>query len=137
MLKDYIEKYLFTEDCNCAEAILHAANDCYGLELSEREMKLVSGFGGGIQTGNVCGALLGAVSFLSLKYVETRAHRSTDIKPVVQLLTRRFKEAFGGSILCKDIKPVYFKPDIRCYDTVKTACDVVDNVIKEYDSANS
>ena len=133
MLKDYMDKYYFDQNFNCAETILHAANDCYGLGLSEKEMKLVAGYGAGMQTGNVCGALLAAIGVFSMKYVEVRAHDSSDIKPAVQLLTRRFREAFGGSILCKDIKPVYFNPESRCYQTVLNACDVIDSVISEYE----
>ena len=134
MLKDYIEKYYFNGNYNCAETIIRAANDCYGLGLSEKEMLLVSGYGAGMQTGNVCGALLAAIGYFSLRYVETRAHESTAIKPAVQLLTRRFREAFNGSILCKDIKPVYFNPEDRCFHTVQTACDVIDHVIEEFES---
>ena len=134
MLKDYIDNHYFTGNYNCAETILRAANDCYELGLTETEMKLVAGFGGGMQTGNVCGALLGAIAFFSQRYVETRAHDSSDIGPAVQLLTRRFREAFGGSILCRDIKPVYFNREDRCYHTVLKASEVIDDVIAEYES---
>ena len=34
------------------------------------------GFGGGIQTGNTCGAILAAVSVLSMLYIEKTAHES-------------------------------------------------------------
>lgn len=134
MLKDYMEKYYFDGNYNCAETILRAANDCYGLELSEKEMKLVAGYGGGMQTGNVCGALVAAIGVFSLRYVETKAHESAEITPAVQLLTRRFKEAFGGSTLCRDIKPVYFNKEDRCYHTVLKACEVIDQVIDEFEA---
>ena len=39
-------------------------------------------YGGGIQTGNTCGAILATFSVLSIKYVEKKAHESKDIKPV-------------------------------------------------------
>ena len=60
---------------------------------------MLAAFGAGIQTGSTCGALLSGASILSMKYVEQRAHESADIKPVVSLLTRRFREKMGG-VLC-------------------------------------
>ena len=133
MLRDLIEKYYFTGNYNCAETVLHAADEYYGLELPEREMKLVSGFGAGMQTGNVCGALLAAISVLSLKYVETKAHESAAIKPVTTLLTERFLDALDGSLLCREIKPAYFREEVRCLATVQAACDVLEQVIREYE----
>jgi len=135
MLKDLIEKYYFTGNYNCAETILHAANEYYGLDLPEREMKLVSGFGGGMQTGNVCGALLVAISVLSLRYVEAKAHESAAIKPVTTLLTERFLDTLNGSLLCREIKPAYFREGVRCLATVQAACDVLEQVIREYEEA--
>lgn len=135
MLKDLIEKYYFSGNYNCAETMLHAANEYYGLDLPEREMKLVSGFGGGMQTGNVCGALLAAISVLSLRYVEAKAHESADIKPVTQLLTERFADALNKSLLCAEIRPVYFREEVRCLAVVQTACDVLEQVIREYEES--
>lgn len=135
MLKDLIEKYYFSGNYNCAETMLHAANEYYGLDLPEREMKLVSGFGGGMQTGNVCGALLAAISVLSLRYVEAKAHESADIKPVTQLLTERFADALNKSLLCREIRPVYFREEVRCLAVVQTACDVLEQVIREYEES--
>jgi len=95
-------------------------------------MKLVSGYGAGIQTGNTCGTVLSAVSILSLLFVETKAHESTDIKPVVQLFLEHFGEALNGSLLCRDLKEQYFRPEERCIDVVLTACDVLESTIAEY-----
>ncbi len=70
MLKDVAMKYYKEQNYNCAETILRAGNEYYGLELHDRDMILVGGFGGGIQSGNTCGAVLSAVSILSMKYVD-------------------------------------------------------------------
>lgn len=133
MLRDHVEKYYFDQNFNCAEALLHAANDYYGLGLDEKSMRLVAGYGAGMQTGNVCGTVLSAIAIFSEKYVETKAHESQDIKPITQKFLRRFRETLNGSLLCKDLKAAYFKPEQRCVHTVLTACDVVENVIAEYE----
>lgn len=134
MLKDLAQDYYFAQNYNCAETILHAANDYYNLGLHDRDMILVAGFGAGMQTGNTCGTLLSAISILSMKYVEAKAHESADIREVSTLLTRKFKEKFG-STLCKEIKPKFFAPEIRCKNTVDAACDIIEEVIKEYEAS--
>ena len=134
MLKDYTEKYYYDQNYNCAETLLHAANGYYGLGLENREMKLAAGFGGGMQTGNICGCVLSAIRIFSMKYVEAKAHESEDIKPLTQLFLRRFREALNGSLLCRDLKAEYFRPETRCYATVQAACDVLEDVLKEYEN---
>ena len=132
MLKDLYEKYYFTQNYNCAETMIRAANEYYGLGLHEKEMKAYGGFGGGIQSGNTCGAVLSAVSVLSLKVIEKKAHDSANIKPVVNMLIGEYKKKYG-SIMCKDIKNVCFLPEVRCRATLETSCDILESVIAEFD----
>lgn len=133
MLKDCIGKFYLDGNYNCAETILRAANDYYGLELHDRDMIMVGAYGAGIQTGSTCGAVLGAVAVLSMKYIEAKAHESEDIKPVVQKLMRKFDEKFG-STLCKDIKAQVFTKEIRCQKTIEIACDILEETISEYEA---
>ena len=134
MLKDLCEKYYFEMNYNCAETLIRAANDYYDLGLHDRDMIAFGGFGAGIQTGNTCGAILAAVSVLSMKYIEKNAHDSKDIKLVTTAFIREMNRQYG-SVLCKDIKPQAFKPDVRCKATVETTCDILEMVIEEYDKA--
>lgn len=129
---DIADNYYFTGNYNCAETIIRAANDYYALGLNERDMIMVAGYGAGMQTGNTCGAILSSIAVLSMKYVDGKAHESKDIKPATVLLTRKFKERFG-SLLCKDIKPQFFSPENRCKNTVHAACEVLEEVINEYE----
>ena len=133
MLKDEALKYYGAGNYNCAETIIRAANDYYGLGLCEHDMKMVAGFGGGIQSGNVCGTLLSSVSALSMKYVEAKAHDSADIRPVTNSLLRRFNEAFGSQ-LCRDIKVQHFSKEFKCRETILMACDILENTINDYEA---
>jgi len=133
MLKDLIGKYYFEGNYNCAETIIRAGNEYYELGLHDNDMIMMGVFGAGIQCGNTCGCILSAASILSMKYVEAKAHESADIKPVTLMLIRAFKAKYG-STLCKDIKAQSFKPEYRCLKTVETACDILENVIEEYES---
>ncbi len=133
MLKDVYEKYYFDGNYNCAETLIRAANEYYGLDLHERDMIMVGGYGAGMQCGNTCGAVLSAVAVLSMKYIVSRAHESRDIKPVTQKLIREFNKKYG-STLCKDIKPQSFSPEYRCKNTIETACSILETVIAEYEA---
>ncbi len=135
-LKDLYSKYYYDQNYNCAETMIRAGNEYYELGLHDRDMISFGGFGAGIQTGNTCGAILSAVSILSMRYVEQKAHESADIRPVTTALIRKFNERYG-SVLCKDIKPQSFQPDIRCKHTIETACDILEQVIAEYDREKS
>lgn len=131
MLKDHLAKYYFDGNYNCAESVLRAGNDYYGLDLHDRDMKLVGAYGAGIQTGNTCGALLGAAAILSMKYIEAKAHESEDIKPVVTLLMDKFRAAYA-STLCEAVKPQSFREGVRCLAAVEKTCDILEQVIAEY-----
>ncbi|MBQ7463895.1 MAG: C_GCAxxG_C_C family protein [Lachnospiraceae bacterium] len=135
MLKDNIGKYYFEGNYNCAETLIRAANDYYDLGLHDRDMISYGVFGAGIQTGNTCGAVIAAAAVLSMKYVEKKAHESSDIKPVTIRLMQEFNKKYG-SVLCKEIKPQSFDPEVRCKNTVEAACDILESVIAEYDSAS-
>lgn len=134
MLKDMYQKYYFEQNYNCAESLLRAANDYYELGLHDRDMIMVGAYGAGIQCGNTCGAVLAAAAVLSMKYVEAKAHESTDIKPVTTELISKFNMKYG-STLCKDIKPQSFKPEYRCKMTVEAACDILEETIAEYEAS--
>ena len=67
MLKEHAEHFYREDRCNCAEAVLLAANAEYDLGLTDDQCKLVGGFGGGVGCGITCGALLGAVAALGAK----------------------------------------------------------------------
>ncbi|MBQ1902193.1 MAG: C_GCAxxG_C_C family protein [Lachnospiraceae bacterium] len=132
MLKDHIKTYYFDQNYNCAETIIHAGNDYYELGLHDRDMKMLGAYGAGMQCGNTCGAILAGASILSMKYIEAKAHESDDIRPVTQAMIKAFKEKYG-STLCRDIKPQSFRPEYRCLKTVETACDIIEQVIEDYE----
>ena len=132
MLKDLVGKYYLDQNYNCAESILRAGNEYYDLGLHDRDMIVAAAYGGGIQSGNTCGAVLAGAGILSMKYVEQKSHDSKDIKPVVLKLIQQFNKTYG-SVLCKDIKPQSFKPEYRCQKTVETACDILEAVIADYE----
>lgn len=45
-IEELTAQYYLEKDCNCAETVLHAANDAYQLGLDDNAMKVIGGFGG-------------------------------------------------------------------------------------------
>ena len=83
MLKEQAARW-YLNGYNCAECIIHAANEQWQLGMSEADMRMVSGFGGGMQCGDVCGALSAAICVISRMTVRDKAHDCPALQPLVQ-----------------------------------------------------
>ena len=115
---------------NCAEAVLLWADERYGLGVAPEDVKLVSGFGGGLGCGENCGALLGAMAALSKAQVRDRGHATPGFKEACAGLTDRFR-ADLGSIRCTELKEKYRRPDVRCLYVVERAAAILDKYMQE------
>lgn len=136
MLKDVAIKY-YSEGYNCAESIIRAGNEYYGLNLHESDMRMTAAFGGGFQIGDVCGALSGAACVISCKYVEVKAHdHKEELRGITQKLVLAFQKKLG-SRLCAKIKPVYHNKEVKCQNTVALSAEVLEQVISEWDTTHS
>ena len=113
---------------NCAECILHAANEQWQLGLSEADMRLVSGFGAGMQCGDICGALTASVCVISRKIVRTKAHDCPALQPLVQQMISAFEQA-AQARTCARIRPRAFNETTRCLTTVETAADILEQLM--------
>lgn len=118
------------KDYNCAEAVLLWADERYGLGVAPEDVKLVSGFGGGLGCGENCGALLGAMAALSKALVRDRGHATPGFKEACAGLTDRFR-ADLGSIRCTELKEKYRRPDVRCLYVVERAAAILDKYMQE------
>jgi C_GCAxxG_C_C family probable redox protein len=94
---------LFKEGFNCAQAVLAT----YGAGLErETALRLAAPFGGGMgDTGEVCGAVTGALMAIGLVHGNTSARDMRGIIKVQGLtreLIRRFS-SLHGSTLCREL----------------------------------
>ena len=132
MLKEKA-KYYYEQGYNCAEAIVHAGNDYYDLGLHEHDMRMVAGFGAGIQCGDVCGALLGSSAIISAKYIEVKAHdQPVELRKITTKLVKRFQDDMG-SRLCAKVKPKFFNNEERCLNTVEASAQILEEGIEEWE----
>ena len=135
MLKDTAKKFYF-DNYNCAESVFLGANEYYSLGKEPSSSKMVGGFGGGVQTGNACGALLAAVSVLSLLCIDGKAHESGSLNLTVSALVSEFERKME-STLCREIRPRVFDPAVRCAVTVDAVCDTLEEMIREFGLAEA
>lgn len=83
---------LFDGRCNCAQAVLAPFAARYGLSLADA-LRLAGGLGGGLRSGEVCGAATGGVLVVGLKYGQTKPD-DAEAKQLCNQKTIEFMEAF-------------------------------------------
>ena len=129
MLADTIKKYYDESyDLNCAETILYAANEEYGLKLDKKALKTMAAFGGGMAIEETCGALTGSLAVLGILYVKDKAHESNRIKE----LTKEYFEKLRDKLCtdnCKRLKEMYRNDEIRCSRIVIAAAKILDEIV--------
>lgn len=95
---------LFNNNFNCSQAVFTVFATEYGIS-EELALKLATSFGGGARSGEMCGAVSGALMVLGLKYGHFNAENNEQKQKAYSLgqeFVRRFKEK-NNSIVCRDL----------------------------------
>lgn len=96
---------MFKEGYSCSQAIVAAFGGQFGLD-KETALKIASGLGGGIgRTGDVCGAVTGAILILGLKFGSTDP-QAKSAKYATYKKVQEFCEEFrlqAGSLVCREL----------------------------------
>ena len=104
MMHEEIATKLFAEKYHCSQAVLGAFAEEFGIEI-KTALKLGGCFGGGMCKGEVCGACVGALMVLGLKYgqceIADLESRGKTNDAAVDFL-ERFKEE-NGSYVCREL----------------------------------
>lgn len=94
----------FRSGYNCAEAVFLAATETFGLSLGPKDVRLATGFGGGLGRGDVCGALSGAVLALGAAVGRVDPTQAQDsFKALREEIVTAFEEEFH-STCCRDLR---------------------------------
>lgn len=128
-LKDYISQYYQQKGYNCAETVLHAANDAWGLDLHPMVFTAMGGFGGGMGSRNVCGAISGGIAAMGYLYVQETGHKSPLMMAKTRLLMQLVKERLGDE-KCSYLNPRFHTKEARCMPTIELICDIIDEVVE-------
>lgn len=125
--KKQLAKELFThKECNCAQGVLCAFSQDYGIP-QETAMQLACGFGGGLRDKEACGAVTGALMALGLAYGQ-KDIKDLDAKKKTYDMTIEFNKRFKAkhkSIVCRDL----INKDI-CSKLVQDAAQILDDMLK-------
>lgn len=119
-----VTKYFYNGGLNCAESTLKCLIEDGVIDLPEESIRMMSGFGGGMQRGSVCGAVVGSVAALGSVYGRTSTDE--DRKPsavAVRSFLKQFEEEFG-TIYCKELQQTYVKEHALKSDGMYRACTV-------------
>jgi len=128
MLCDRVRDLYLSQDYNCAETILRAANDEYDLGIDEKDLCLLSCFGAGMYREDVCGAYSAGLAVLGKILVKTRAHDTSGLARICSTYSSVFKEKLD-SFNCAELKALYKTREERCFKTVFLAAEVLDEVV--------
>jgi C_GCAxxG_C_C family probable redox protein len=95
----------FRKGFTCSSAVFSAFSEEMGLD-HDTAKKISCGFGAGIsKTGNICGAVSGAIMVIGLKYGKTRQGDDASTNKTRALVRQFIQEfnAYHGSINCTDL----------------------------------
>ena len=95
---------LFSSGFSCSQAVLAAYSDVCNID-RETALRLSSGFGGGVKSGEICGAISGAVMVVGMRHgqvdasdKEARYICGEKVKKVLHLFRER-----NGHIVCREL----------------------------------
>jgi len=130
---------------NCAQRTLYIFADECGLD-KDLALKITGGLGSGMQQGEVCGAITGAIMVLSLKYGYTEGSdliSKENIRNIVQRFNAGFKEKHG-TLICKELIGIdlSIKENLEkarqtgmfkaiCAEFVDDTIDILEKIIQE------
>lgn len=124
------EHYYKDELYNCSEAVLHAANDYYDLQITEDDMKMIGGFGAGMFSGFACGALSACVAVISKMVIQNKVREEMDdVKPKIRETVRIFRDHLGGTS-CPELRPKYFTRENLCLQTTLLAAEALETAVR-------
>ena len=136
MLRDVVIDYYLPKEgtrCNCAEAMINAANTYYNLNLSEDTLSAACCYGGGSGHDELCGGVSGALIVLGILYANgARAADSPMVNVVRQEFFDRFDEVYP-SARCGFLRPTFSVPERRCESILNVCADILEEVISKHE----
>jgi len=123
------EKALEMHACgfNCAQCVLSSLSEYTKLD-EKTALAISAGFGGGLRSGEVCGAISGGVMALGLAFPFTdggNAESKQKIAALAAELVSKAKEEYG-SVRCAELKPRL----ISCGELIKKLAEITEEMIK-------
>lgn len=141
-IKKEMAAELFNNGFNCSQSVLSVFCEKYNMK-KETALKISCGLGGGFRSGEICGAVSGAVLVIGLKYGQFMAE-DKDSKSECYSKTVEFINVFkskNNSAICRQIlgydistKDGYEQAQNKnlfkttCVDMVKSAVEILEEL---------
>ena len=113
---------------NCAQSVLAACRDYYDID-EKTALAISAGFGGGVRSGEICGAISGAVMAAGLACPFNDA-QDTEAKKKIAAIASKSVDIVRdkyGCVRCIDLK----KSGVRCPEIIGFMAEAAENIIKE------
>ena len=121
--------YYNTFDMNCAEAVLHGANDVLSLGLKDEDYKLLGAFGAGCGCGSMCGAVAAVVAAIGRVNIGEKAHGS-GAPEKAGVFIREIRKRFNAET-CAELHRQFHSKEQRCAVTIAKVTGVLDELWNE------
>ena len=124
-IKEKAEK-LHKSGFNCAQSVLGACGEYTGLD-DNTALAVSAGFGGGVRSGEICGAISGAVMAIGMAQQSDPANAETKAKTAAQTkeLIRAFREKYG-CVRCLELK----QAGVSCAELIACAAQRAEEIIR-------
>ena len=124
MTKGEIAKNNFQNGCNCAQAVLLAFCEDYGME-RETALTIAAGFGSGMAgLRETCGTVTGANMVIGLAKDKNRMEANRTFREFAD----RFREK-NGSLVCKELLAARIKTRLTCADLCYDAGNLLEEIL--------
>ncbi|MBQ1594928.1 MAG: C_GCAxxG_C_C family protein [Ruminococcus sp.] len=124
MTKGEIAKNNFQNGCNCAQAVLLAFCEDYGME-RETALTIAAGFGSGMAgLRETCGTVTGANMVIGLAKGKNRMEANRTFREFAD----RFREK-NGSLVCKELLAARIKTRLTCADLCYDAGNLLEEIL--------
>lgn len=136
-----VERYFYKGGLNCAESTLRCLIEEGVIDAPPETVRMMSGFGGGMQRGTTCGTVVASVA--ALGWVMGRMDPGQDRQPsaaAVREFLRRFEAEFG-TLDCRELQTVYVKEHAlksegmyrKCTVFLEQAIELVREILEQSD----
>ena len=110
------------QGCKCAQSVLSACGKYTGLD-QNTALSVAAGFGGGVRSGEICGAISGAVMAIGL--IEQDKRR---VAVLAKQCVDSFREKFG-CVRCMELK----QNRVSCDALIEYGAKYIEDLMKQKD----
>ena len=134
-----VTKYFYNGGLNCAESTLRCLIENGSIDAPADAVRMMTGFGGGMQRGTTCGAVIGAVAAIGWVTGRTEPDGSrAESAAAVREFLQRFEAEFG-TLSCKELQATYVRDHAlksdgmyrKCTVFVEKAIEIADDILSK------